>query len=614
MGVRPEVARFVIAAVAAVFWLWFVSHGFQADGILDGYYELYAESLLQGRLSLGPGPFGLFIHDALIHSGQCYSIYGLVPSIVFIVLKPLIGRLLAHYLIVFGFFFALVFFFQKLIAEVIEASGRWESEPRTLVKLSSMVLGCFLLFFVPLPGLSNWFFGRFIIYEQQVVFSQALVMAGAYYLVRAVQSRRSDVLALASVLFAVAGWTKITWYPAAAMCTAIGVYLTLRSGWSAKTPRARVMTALGLTLSAVLISGRLLLNLEQFGSVADFGQFYQDPSSWEYLRTLAPFFSPLTRLGNAAFNMLSFYGSPKLASISAIWEHSLSSWEGLAPCFFAVNPWFLPVAVLMPVGLYLAKKRRPAMFRALLVVLGMTLYINGVMAVFGLVVTKRYFMEGYYFLVLVLFGTMLVFMRLRYAVVLLLVLIGLNAKTTVCGMLTVQPELRVINVAQDYAVTSDPGATPFLVRNGNWPREFVSGANLRHASRCAVMGMRPDRGGQISAMDVCAVYLSLEAGPAEETPVRVILRRARSVGGAGRWVVLVEDHTVGSVALDGETAVDASFELPFPLKREAPYRVLCVFLPNQDRHLSGRPSGNPVVTLREISLEPHTEVLTSSQF
>jgi hypothetical protein len=600
---RVEIARLVSAAVAAIAWLWFVSHGFQADGILDAYYELQAQALLQGRLSIGPGPFDLFIHDAAIRGGRCYSIYGFFPSILFIAAKPLLGRFLAHYAIVLGFFFSLAYFLQKLIAAVIEASGAFESEPRFLVYLSSIVLGCSVLFFIPLPGLETWFFGRFIIYEQQAVFSLALAVPGTYYLVRAVQSRRVDVFTLAAVLFSLASWNKITWFGLAVLCTVAALYLALSDRWPSPEGSARIMTAVGLTVCFGLATAELLKNWAQFGSALDFGTFLADPSSADYLRNQVPLFSPLTRVGNAAFMMISFYGSPKLATLPGVWDNSFALWEDMAPCFFATNPWFLPVAVLIPVGLFSSWKRRSAMFPVLLTVFAVTLYINAVFAVFGLAVTKRYFVEVYHFLVVLLFGTLLVFVRLRYAVVILLVFLGIRGQTTIRGFQSIEPEIRVIDAQQEYRILSVSESTPFLVRNGTWPKEFLSGTNLSYAARCAVMGVQPQGRGQISAMDVCAVYLSLESAPDTDIPARVNVKGAASIPTRGTWLFFVDEKLIGSMPLNAQTEVDASFELPHALKRQGPYRVLGVFVPEGTRYLPGRSSEEPVVTFREIALE-----------
>jgi hypothetical protein len=611
LGRRVEIVRCVTAALVAAAWLWFVSHGFQLDGVLDAYYELQAQGLLQARLSIGPGPFDLFIHDVSIRGGQCYSVYGMFPSALFILAKPLLGRLLAHYLIVFVFFFALALFFQKLIGEVIEAAGAFESEPPTLVHLAGILLGCLLLFLVPLPGLDNWFFNRFLIYEQQVLFSLALAMPGTYYLVRAIRTHRRDLFATAALLFSLAAWTKITWFPFAIICAAAGLCLACLSGWSPKAGLGRIMMTLELSLCVVLLPGRLVLNWAQFGSPLDFGVFLMDPfmnpTEGDYLRILMPFFSPLTRLGNAAFTMLSFYGSPKAATVSLVWDHSFTFWEGMAPCFFATNPWFLLLAALVPAGLLLSRRKRPAMFRVMLVVLGVVVYMNCVIAVFGFVITKRYFMESYYFLIVLLFATLLVFIRLRYAVVLLLLCVGIQARTTIAAFGSVKPDLRVIDVQENYRITSPSGSAPFIVRNGNWPHEFLSGANLRHASRCAVTGFHPHGGGEISAMDVSAVYLSPEPAPVQESPARVLIHGASSVSGGGTWLIFVDEKMVGSVAFEGKTSVDGAFDVPFPLRRGVPYRVLGVFLPDHAIYLPARPPEEPVITLRGIELEPMAE-------
>ncbi len=66
------------ALVAALAWLYFVSAGFSANGILDGVYEIQATMLGQGRLTIVPGPMSMFYHDALMYWGQDLFLLGLV--------------------------------------------------------------------------------------------------------------------------------------------------------------------------------------------------------------------------------------------------------------------------------------------------------------------------------------------------------------------------------------------------------------------------------------------------------------------------------------------------------------------------------------------------------
>ena len=68
------------AFVAALAWLYFVSAGFSATGLVDGVYEIQAAMLGQGRLTIEPGPLSVFFHDSLLFWGQAYFYWGLLPS------------------------------------------------------------------------------------------------------------------------------------------------------------------------------------------------------------------------------------------------------------------------------------------------------------------------------------------------------------------------------------------------------------------------------------------------------------------------------------------------------------------------------------------------------
>ncbi len=78
MGLRAVYA--LNALVAALAWLYFVSAGFSANGILDGVYEIQAAMLRQGQLTIVPGPLSMFFHDALMYWGEYYFYWGLLPS------------------------------------------------------------------------------------------------------------------------------------------------------------------------------------------------------------------------------------------------------------------------------------------------------------------------------------------------------------------------------------------------------------------------------------------------------------------------------------------------------------------------------------------------------
>ena len=191
-----SVAFLANALLVSLAWLYFVSHGFTANGIVDGVYEIQASMLGQGRLAIVPGPLERFYHDALMYWGQYYFYWGLLPSAVLLALTTVFGRFAGHYATVFGFLFLFVYFYQRIIARILACAsvnapgGSEQSGLRAAGTIAAITLTWLLIFVIPFPGELSWFFGRFAVYEQQVLFGLALAFPGLYLLVTGIEKKR----------------------------------------------------------------------------------------------------------------------------------------------------------------------------------------------------------------------------------------------------------------------------------------------------------------------------------------------------------------------------------------------------------------------------------------
>ncbi len=195
-------AYLINSGAAALLWVYFVSYGFQAPGILDGFYELQAHALAHGQIAITPGPLEVFYHDSSLYDGRYYFYWGLMPSIIYLGLEQIIGRFAAHYLTVFGFLFTLVYFFQLLIGLLVDAACRETSDNTSLLRWTAFPLLWLFLFNLPLPpSVTGFFFGRFSIYEQQILFGLAFVMPALYLSAKALVTGESSHICLASFLF-----------------------------------------------------------------------------------------------------------------------------------------------------------------------------------------------------------------------------------------------------------------------------------------------------------------------------------------------------------------------------------------------------------------------------
>jgi hypothetical protein len=590
------------ALIVALLWLYFVSDRFLANGILDGVYEIQAAMLRQGQLFIVPGPLSLFYHDALMYWGEYYFYWGMLPSGLFLVLSALFGRVAGHYLTVFLFLFSLVYFFQRLVAELLEAASPDESPCRAAQCVGCLIFTWVVLFAVPYPVEQGWFFGRFAVYEQQVLFGLALGFPGLYFLMRGLRKRRLVSVSVGTVFFCLAAWTRVTWFPWAVLALVGTAFLRWSWGNDDARGSGKRLSLLVLGAGSAMILGLVFLNDVRFGSFTDFGVRYQNPGHYLYFRNLKMFFSPVTRLWNCLFNIMSYYAAPTMVENLGLAARSFAFCEGFPPSFFYFNPQFLLLVVIFPLGMHRLLKNHSRLIVPFVTLAVAALYLHFIVGFFGTFVILRYFVEFYYLTALVFLCILLMLVRPGVAVLLLVAMVGVYIPGTVRNFIAVTPELRTANWSSAHEITSGKGATPFIEQKAAWPQGTFSAREAPNTPPYAATGVRQGGPGTVLGTDIFAVYLVPGEFREGTALADLSVRELRSLVGKGTARFFFEDRLIGSMPLEPDKPVDVAIELPFTLPRSAPYQVMVVFLQEGFSYLPGRTSGKPVLAFREISL------------
>jgi len=600
-----HVMFFINAVLVSLAWLYFTSHGFTANGIVDGVYEIQAAMLGQERLSIVPGPLKMFYHDALMYWGQYYFYWGLLPSAVLLGLTKLFGRLAAHYMVVMGFLFLFVYFYQRIISRILACASQNDSAGGELSPaVCSLLLTWLLIFVIPYPNNLGWFFGRFVVYEQQILFGLALAVPGLYFLISGLEHRRSGPIALAALFFVLASWTRVTWFPfALVMLLTAGVLIwKWRNVAESHSSAARDMLLLAVSLT--LVVGLLIVNYMRFDSLLDFGIRYMNTESYVYFRNVnIMFFSPITKLWNGVFNIASYFAPPGLVEQLGLVARSFSRYEGFPPSFFFFNPQFLPLAALLPLALYKTMKNRAPLALWLGVVSAAALYLIVILGFIGVFVILRYFIEFYYLLILAFLAVLLSLVRWRYALPLFVLMLALHVPATLGEFRNRWPELRTADAGDALRITSPQGITPFLQRNAAWPKGTFSSADFPRTPRYAIIGLEPGPAATILGRDIFALYVVPGNSDGNCSSAVLEIKGLRASQEKGAVLVYVENRLLKSQTISTSQEVDMRLELPFALSTHGPYQVMVVFLPEGQSYLPGRARGIPLVALREVSLK-----------
>ncbi len=608
---NPSLVRYaylVNAAAATAAWLCFFSGGFTADALLDGYYEIQAHAIAQGSLAASPGPETHFYHDASLYRGNYYFYWGLLPSIAYTAASTLLSRTAAHYAVVGLFLFCFCYFYQRIIGLLIEVSLTAEDRRRSVWLLTALPLLWLFVFVLPFPASeSSWFFSRFEVYEQQVLFGTAVAMAGVYFILRALTSRDPTALCAASALLAPAAWTRGTWLAPAGLTLFAALLLSGRAIVRGETFPGGVKAVAWLGAAAALLAGLFVVNYVRFDSFLDFGVFVrQHPMGDRYLRVITGFFSPATKFWNALFNFVSYYGPPDMVHGLKLEERSYSIWEGRPPAFFFHNPHFAALTVLTPLALYRAWKVKRPLFGPLVALLIVTACMNGIVVCVGPIVVMRFFVEFYYFLIALFFAILLALVPARFAAPLIAVALALYAPHNLRMYASGAPDLRLANVEEGFTITTRAGLPDFLfvVKDARWPHGRAAPETRNAFTQYNVVGVYPAGRDRLTLSDTAAVYIIPETVPGLGLKKgRVVLSGLMSLLEDGSTHVYVDGAHVGSKSLERLKAVDVSFPTPFPLQPRVPYQVLIVFFPSGRSYLAERPPPRPPLSLTEIRLQ-----------
>jgi len=588
------------AIVAALLWLAFVSYGFIAQGVLDSVYEIQAHSLAHGSLVIVPGLDVLFHHDMMIHRGQSYFYQGLVPSVIFMAAKAVLGRVAAHYVVVFAFFLTLVFFLQKLILDVMEnARGAADRSPWETC-LSAVVLTWLVLFVVAYPVERRWFFGRFIIYEQQIVFGLAFALASMYFVVRGIRVRSALLIAASALFLGLAAATRPSWFVLATVSIPVATAWIYRSSGWREAPLA-VWVMLGAAL--LLTVSPLVLNYARYGSPLDFGTSYQNPGDPEYLRVLKAVYSPATRAWNVLFNALAFYFPMPLTQYPALFRNSFSLWAEYPPGLFYFNPQFAPMLLLVPLAFVLGWKEKSRLLPALCVLAAVAAYMNALLLVYANAVLVRFFIEFYYPLMLLFAAALAMFLRPAFVAVILALCLAPYIPSTVRGFATGKPMVMTVDPDASFADTSPRPTRKHLVKDPIWPVAHISAAFADRMRLYNTMGVAAYSDGSLRAKDLFVVYVIPGPKGSSSSAARLTIRGLQSLEHPGTMRFFIDDRPVGEVRVNPSDPVNCDFPVPKSWLGPGPSQVLGVFYAEGTRFLPSRETKDRVVAFAELRLE-----------
>jgi hypothetical protein len=599
---------FLLNSIAATgCLLYFLSHGFQTPGILDGYYEMQAHSLARGQLSITPGPLELFYHDASLYSGKYYFYWGLLPSILYLGLLQVLGRIGAHYVAAGALLFSMIYFFQRVVGLIVDASVDETADGRSVWRLAALPLLWFFLFNLPFSSpQTSWFFSGFTIYEQQIVFGLAFAVPALFFSLSGAARHNNSRICLASFLLSLAACTRGTWFVLAWISIPIAFLITVKFQKDEDRPFSFEAGHLWLAASALLLMALLLINYVRFDSILDFGLTRQNPQVYVYMRNQTRLFSPETRFWNLIFNMLSYYGSPTLIQYLGLGPKSSSVWERFAPSFFYFNPQFLLILALSPLALRNTLKHKPRLVLPMMLTGFTAVYMSFMAAAFGTMVIMRYFVESYYFLILFFCTIIMALLNYRYAFLIAIALLGVHLPANMTAFAKTQPELRLVNPDQNFEkieVGSQASAPFFIERSVVWPKGRVSIESSKDFRRYNMIGIGPGPEGFLVAEDVSAAYIIPSRQQDLQTSEgRVILREIRSVSADGNILLFVDGRSVGRSQVKADRPVNVSFPVVSSLAEGSPCQVLMVYCPGREKYLAPRPLTRPALVFREIRL------------
>lgn len=589
------------AMAMAVLWLGFVSHGFSTSEILDAVYVIQSMSIDNGNLHILPGPAEKFYHDVLMYHGRYFFYWGLSPSILLWLFGKFIGTTAAHYLITWIFFLTFIFFFQRIVQEYLALAVKRSSMPGTHLNFLAIPVTWLLVFVLPFPTTNGWFYSRFIVYEQQILFGLSMAMPALYFLIKAFSKNHFTAYGFSVFFFSLAAFTRVTWFPLALILLSLAPLVIHRQNRN-DLPRKALYKGFALLLFSLILMAVIFgLNYLRFESPLDFGVKYQNPGSYMYLHNLKLWFSPLTRVTNMIFNILCYYIPWDWIKFLGLDLRSYSYIEYATPSLFATNPQFIPLLLIIPFGLYKTMKQREPLGVPLIIISSLTVYLNLIIGYFGTMIIMRYFIEFYFFLMLAFFAALLTFIRPKPAVLIISLMLTFHIPGALNGFSKIQPTIRILKPAP-----AKPGYSfvekKFSAEPINWPRRILTARNSGHAPFYSLIGLAANEDKDFHSKDIFAVYM-IPGVSVSSTKPKLRIAGMKSARKPGTALFFFENTIIGSIELTPQKPVAYSMEIPFTIISNAPYQILVIFLEENTAYLPPRSPDGHVVEFTEMLLE-----------
>ncbi|MRR16481.1 MAG: hypothetical protein EG826_08510 [Deltaproteobacteria bacterium] len=607
-GIKVAFPLFLSALIAAGVWVYYLSQGFHQPGLLDAFTDIQAYALQKGHIAITPDYRDMFYHDVSLYQGNYYLYWGMLPSALHAFLSAFFGRMLSSYFLVLLFLFLFVYFLQRIVFEILSAASRRPSSQEFLI-CATIILSWMLIFNLPLPyGIyrDSWFFGHFVIYEQQILFGMGLALPGLFYLIEGQKENRPAYLIIASCFFAAAASIRGTWFVFAVLVIPVilGKFVMGRKTRSSLKPFHYTLMA----LPVLLIAGQLALNFVRFGSIFDFGLKLQNPVFYPYLRIQNGLFSPMTQLANTAYKLLAYYTSPGLTFFYGL-EEKISSWSECVPPFLLYNnPLWLILLPIALFGIYRALRMHSTM-RRIAIILGVTsLVINALIVITGNIVTMRYFVECYYLTMLFMLAGLSALLPVKVSFPILVLLLVLHLPSNIKAFLETSPELRLVTIEEhkpdlvNYRSIT-PARAPFLYKNVHWPEGVVAASSRETFTHYNTLGMIPLQNGLIGAKDVSVVYVKpqkLDGFSRNRELIEFI--GVRSTGPAGRIRAYVEKKKVAEFSINPKEAQTYKAEIESEHPYDGPRRILIYFFEENESYLPAKQRSGPAFAFEMIRL------------
>lgn len=606
---------FLVSALLAVTaWMYFLSDGFSSHGLLDAYYEIQAESLRNGQLSLIPGPDDYYYHDVSLYEGRYYFYWGLLPSLIHLMLSTCLPRVLSSYLVTCLFLFSLFFFYQLIIAALFSTSeeSRTSRGRQGYQSAFISILAWLAIFILPFPFQSfenQWFFKQFLIYEQAIIFGLGLAMPALYCCLRGLQEKNSSLLLASALVFALAGWVRGTWLVCSVFMIPllyIQIYKYSLSEQRDNAYRLR-MGSVGL-VPILLLGGLIALNYIRFDSFFEFGLKLQNPTTQGFLRIINGIFSSETQVWNFLFKIDSYYLSSGFFEDPGWFRKISTGWEGPPPALFRYNPLMLIPTLLVPYGIFQSASRNRPLFNMMIPLVLVTLIINVTIWLFGVMVAMRFFMECYYLLVLLMTAALLATLSCRFSFVIMTIALCLHLPESIYRFTHVTPDIRPVGISRianrtvDYNCLEN-AAQCWVFKQPKWHAGTLSNSTRSIMRNYNTLGISLTPEGVFVGDDVCAIYIIPDKeGHVAAGKAAVEFEKIGTLDIPGRLHLYLDGQFIGGLSLHQMGPRNASVEFDSPQKITYPSQLRMVFLPEDAPFLPPRGPSAGAFYFRSIRL------------